>query len=856
MPDIRALVGKLNPPCRQALERAAARCMRLSQTAVEVEHLLLELVQQDGTDVAEAMAMFGLTREAVATDLDQAIARMRGGNQRTPALAESLVEVIADAWTLASVDLGLPQIRSALLLRAVFAREATRALLVASAPALALLPRDRLVAELPALLARSPEQQPHAAPARAAAGATPNLDAYTLDLTAEARAGRLDPILGRDAEIRQVIDILLRRRQNNPILTGEAGVGKTAVVEGFAQRVAAGSVPPPLRGIAVRSLDLGLLQAGAGMRGEFERRLRGVIDEVAGAPVPTVLFVDEAHVLLGAGDPGGQADAANLLKPALARGALRTIAATTWGEYKRHIEKDPALARRFQVVRVAEPSEAATVVMLRGLVPRLEAHHGVRIEEAALAAAARLSHRYITGRQLPDKAIGVLDTAAARVAVAQADEPAALQDLRARAAALSVEIARLEAEADLADVPRDGLESLRQEQDRLGEETERLAGRWALERDTVGRLRGLEQRLRGGEDTPALRADLAALRLELSTLQQEGALVPVAVDAEVVAGIVAAWTGVPVGAILGNTGAEARPLRERLGERVIGQEAALDAICRRIQTFQAGLGEPGKPTGVFLLCGPSGVGKTETALTLAELLFGGPQALITVNMSEYQEAHSVSGLKGAPPGYVGYGRGGVLTEAVRRRPYSVLLLDEIEKAHPDVVELFYQVFDRGMLEDSEGQLVDFSNTVILATSNLGAERLEAAPDLDGDALRPLLLRHFPAAFLGRLVVVAYQPLGTEEIEAIARLKLGRLRGRFTATHGGDLTWDEALVAAIAARAGTTESGARTVDAILTHSILPLLSERILDRIAGQGTLSADAHLGLSPEGGFTVTLWP
>jgi type VI secretion system protein VasG len=870
MHDLKPLIAKLNRTCRAALERAAERCLRQTHFTVEIEHLFVELTAIPTTDLIGALGAYGIDQQRFIADLEQSLAQLKSGNTRTPLLSDQLVAALGAAWTIASIDLGLPQIRSGCILRAVLDNEGLRGLLLSSGPGIAAIPRHRLADELPAIIKASREEiGPNPTPASEKRGApnhvasrtaTPALDAYTLDLTNEARNGRIDPIVARDAEIRQIIDILMRRRQNNPILTGDAGVGKTAIVEGFAQRVVEGSVPPSLASVAVRTLDLGLLQAGAGMRGEFEQRLRSVIEEVCGSATPTVLFIDEAHTLIGAGGQAGQGDAANLLKPALARGELRTIAATTWGEYKRYFEKDPALARRFQVVKVAEPSEAATIEILRGLAPKLEAHHGVRILDGALSEAARLSHRYISGRQLPDKAINVLDTACARVAIAQCTRPAALDAADRRCCALDEELVRLRGEAGIGGGNEERMDAIAQEKAAAEEARDRLASRWQLERQTVDRLRGLERRMLAGENEK-LRPEWDGLRLELEEIQQGEVLVPIAVDGRSVAEVVSSWTGVPVGAMLGDAILTARMLRQRMAERIVGQDTALDAISRRIQTFYADMGEPGKPTGVFLLCGPSGVGKTETALTLAELLLGGRRAIVTVNMSEYQEAHSVSGLKGAPPGYVGYGKGGILTEAVRRQPYCVLLLDEVEKAHPDVLELFYQVFDRGMLEDSEGALVDFANTIILLTSNVGADILadlsnrRPPPGTESlaAAIRPVLLRHFPAAFLGRVTVVPYRPLGPAQIEAIVRLKLAQVQERFAANRRNELTYDEAVVKAIAARAGQTESGARTVDAVLTHSILPELSGHILDRVA-EGKPAGNAHIGIGPDGGFTIEI--
>lgn len=867
MRDLKPLIAKLNRTCRIALEKAAQRCLRQTHFAVEVEHLFAELALDPNSDFAAVLSAYGIDQQQLTADLDQSLARLRSGNTRTPALSDQLVDALVAAWTIASIDLGISAIRSGCIIRGVIENDGLRGLLLASVPEIATISRHRLADDLPAIMRASREeagsetvsrtspQAPSASPR-----ATPALDAYTFDLTREARNGRIDPIVAREPEIRQIIDILMRRRQNNPILTGDAGVGKTAIVEGFAQRVVEGAVPPSLAGIAVRTLDLGLLQAGAGMRGEFEQRLRAVIEEVTGAPTPTVLFIDEAHTLIGAGGQPGQGDAANLLKPALARGELRTIAATTWSEYKRYFEKDPALARRFQVVNVAEPTEAATVEIVRGLARKLESFHNIRILESALTEATRLSHRYIPGRQLPDKAISVLDTACARVAIAQSTRPAALTDADQRCAALDAELKRLRDETSFGGGDAERLETLAEEKEAAEEARDRLASRWQLEREIVDRIRNLERRMQAGE-AEALRPEWDGLHLELQEIQQNEVLVPTAVDSRSIAEVVSGWTGIPVGAMLGDSITSARALKQRMAEHIVGQDAALDAISRRIQTFYAEMGEPGKPTGVFLLCGPSGVGKTETALTLAELLFGGQRAVVTVNMSEYQEAHSVSGLKGAPPGYVGYGKGGVLTEAVRRQPYCLLLLDEVEKAHPDVLELFYQVFDRGMLEDSEGAQVDFSNTVILLTSNVGADTLtelsnrqpQSTAEALAAAIRPVLLRHFPAAFLGRLTVVPYRPLGPMQIEAIVRLKLARILERFATSRRSELTYDEAVVKAIAARAGETESGARTIDAVLTHSLLPELSGCILDRIA-EGGAAGHAHIGIAQSGAFKIEL--
>ncbi len=843
MTDVKALVARLDLVARAAMEQAAERCRGRGHATVELEHLLYELLVDDAGEAAGILREFEVDPVPIRVELARAIDGFAGGPARTPALSAHLVETLKEAWSLTSLEQGAQLIGAAALLRAMLTTPTPRRLLLATAPTLARVSSTRLEDALG-----------HAPAGPAAVAAEDPLAAYTLDLTAEAKAGRLDEVTGRDAEIRQLIDVLLRRRQNNPILTGEAGVGKTAVVEGFACRLVEGRVPRALVGTRLLALDLGALQAGAGVRGAFEQRLRGVVDAVTASPMPVVLFVDEAHLLIGAGGQAGQGDAANLLKPALARGALRCIAATTWGEYKRHIEKDPALARRFEVVKVGEPEPEAAVEMLRGAAARLEAHHRVRILEEGLREAVRLSHRYIAGRQLPDKAIGVLDTACARVAVSQSEPPPALAEARARLDAIDLQLERLRAERGLGR-PEDGERCLALDDAASGlrEEVARLESRWSGEREAVVAL------LATIADSGADDDEIRYRRLTLETLQ-EGTepLVHAVVDARAIAQVVSGSTGVPTGEMLRDGAAGAASLFDRLALRVVAQDGALATICRRIQTYFAQLGEPGKPTGVFLLAGPSGVGKTETAVALAESLFGGRRALVTVNMSEYQEAHSISGLKGAPPGYVGYGRGGVMTEAVRRRPYSVLLLDEIEKAHSDVIELFYQVFDKGVLEDSEGQLVDFRNTLIILTSNVGSETIAAAaargytdPRALAAAIRAELLATFPAAFLGRLTVAPYLPLGPKQLADIARMKLDQLRERVAIGHGAALTWDRAVVEALVARATETESGARNLDAVIADSLAPQVAGLLLDHLATAESVGS-VHVALAAHGGFTL----
>ena len=848
--DIRTLLTKLNPECKRAMGRAAELCVQQTHFNVELEHLLLALIEANAPDLALMLAHFGIDVDAVRTQTQTSLDGFKRGNSRTPAMSPNFTALFQEAWLTGSMQLGVQQIRSGTLLLAMLELDSLRGVLIETAPALLKIPRDRLKAELAQLLAQSAEDAgPAVAPPAGApiapAGTSPALDQYSVDLTALARAGRIDPVRGRNAEIRQIIDILLRRRQNNPILTGEAGVGKTAVVEGFALRVAEGGVPPVLANVRVCSLDLALLQAGAGVRGEFEHRLKSVIAEVRASATPVILFIDEAHQLIGAGGAEGQGDAANLLKPALARGELRTIAATTWAEYKKHVERDPALARRFQVVKVDEPTPDAAIGMLRGMVDLLTRHHQVEILDEAVRDAVRLSHRYITGRQLPDKAISVLDTACARVALALAGTPPQLESVEHEIALATEELhilrqqlARGEGDAAHTGQTAGALA-------RLQARRSQLRDKLVEERRSVDEILALRRRIAGrsdaSDDQQADAAQLQRLQKGLETIQDGEALVPVCVDSATVADVISGWTGIPVGKMLADEIYTVLQLHDRLCERVIGQDQALDAIASRVRTFRAELDDPGKPVGVFMLVGPSGVGKTETACALADLLYGGERNLITINMSEFQEAHSISSLKGAPPGYVGYGKGGVLTEAVRRRPYSVVLLDEMEKAHPDVLELFFQVFDKGTMDDGEGVPINFRNTLILLTSNAAQDVITEAcqasrgappaPAALVERLRPALLRQFSPAFLGRVVLVPYYPLGDAEISVVAEIKLARLAERFHANHQARFSWDDAVTAAITARCTEVDSGARNIDFILTQTVLPQLSSQVLERMS-------------------------
>ena len=887
--DMKTLVAKLNPACRHALEEAARLTVREGHFAVEVEHLLLTLMQSaEAGDLAIVVKRYALAQEDVEADLTSAIERFRRGNTRTPSLSPQLEELLNAAWLLAGRERRLSAIRSIAILIAALEQPSIAAAVIEASPTLAALNPGRLRADMADIVAQSREDMPtprevsrqnlEAAQSRMRdrSGAAEDGDAppppptpgqprtpggealeqYTVSLTEQARLGAIDPIVGRDGEIRQLIDILMRRRQNNPILVGEAGVGKTAVVEGFAQRIADGDVPEPLREVDLRILDVGLLQAGASMKGEFEARLKSVIEAVQASAIPIILFIDEAHTLIGAGGAAGTGDAANLLKPALARGELRTIGATTWAEYKRYIEKDPALARRFQTVKVDEPSEDVAVAMLRGLAGRLAAHHKVRIRDQALVDAVRLSARYIQGRHLPDKAIGVLDTACARVAVGQGATPVAVEEARRGLDRLRAELELLKAERLTIDEHQERIGELsRAIVDAQGHLAD-LEARWIIERNTVRDLKAALDATVPGEPPGG---DAADARARLSDLQGESPMVPLEVDGEMVAAVISGWTGVPVGRMLRDEIDTVLELEERLGARIIGQDHALKAVAKRIRTYRAGLDEPGKPVGVFLFAGPSGVGKTETALALAETLYGGERQLITINMSEFQEAHTVSSLKGAPPGYVGYGQGGVLTEAVRRAPYSVVLLDEIEKAHPDVMELFFQVFDKGVLDDGEGVEVDFRNTVIIMTSNLGDKAIQdaarAGDPIDSmlDRVRPVLLRQFKPAFLGRLTIVPFLPLAPERIRGIVALKLARIAKRFATQHKAKLTVEPEILEAITERCTDTDSGARAIDAIVTQSLLPSLSAAVLDRMAAGEPFRA-ARIYRAESGGFALDI--
>lgn len=884
--NLKGLIGKLNDTTRNTLEAAAGFCLARTHYDIEIEHFLSKLMDASDSDLARILKHFGVDSSRLSSDLTRSLDKLKNGNARTPAFGPTLVQMFSEAWNIGSLDFGAAQIRSGFCLLAIAAtpdlsrliRDVTREFQKISAETLhkdfwtivAGSAEDRETAQADSAEATG------ATPGGGKGGKTPNLDQFTQDLTANAKAGRIDAVLGRDAEIRQIIDILTRRRQNNPILTGEAGVGKTAVVEGFALRVAAGDVPPPLKNITIRSLDLALLQAGAGIKGEFENRLKGLIEEVKKSPTPIILFIDEAHTLIGAGGQAGQGDAANLLKPALARGELRTIAATTWSEYKKYFEKDPALARRFQVIKVEEPAEVQCMVMLRGIVGSLEKHHNVRILDEAVQAATKFSHRYLAGRQLPDKAVSVLDTACARLSLGQNATPPLIEDTIRQLDDLAVQKRVLEREQAVGADHAERLVTIAKQQEDLSAKLKTLQERREKELGLVGRIREVRTQLETAAapaaagsgtaaqpavDGPALRAELAKLNDELEKLQGENPLMRVCVDTQIVGEVISAWTGIPVGRMQQDEINTVLNLKKSLAARVVGQDHALEAISQRIQTSRAGMDDPVKPVGVFMLVGPSGVGKTETALALAELLYGGERNLITINMSEYQEAHTVSSLKGSPPGYVGYGEGGVLTEAVRRRPYSVVLLDEVEKAHPDVLELFFQVFDKGMMEDGEGREIDFKNTIIILTSNACTDLLmkltadpETMPSAEGlaKALKPELNKIFKPAFMGRLVTVPYFPLRDEVMKNIVKLKLGKIQRRIRENHKIELAYDEAVIDAVAKRCTEVESGARNVDNILTNTMLPDVSRHLLSQMA-ERQKPASIRVSVGADGNFAYS---
>jgi type VI secretion system protein VasG len=878
--SVESVTGKLNRVGYDSFIQALRQAKGAGNRNIELSHWMLHLLQKDRTDLALTADHFKLNRAKLLADATAVVNGFRKNETEMPGISNQIADALDRGWHYATLLFGETQIRTGHLMVAMLkSLELKRALLHVSAE-FGKISADELAAGHRSIWAQSEEEnlRPMDGSGLAAAGVdgtvaapgakgTTALDRFSQDLTAKAKSGEMDPILGRDEEIRQIVDVLMRRRQNNPILTGEAGVGKTAVVEGFAQRIASGDVPPPLRGVKLCALDVGLMQAGASMKGEFEQRLRSVIDEVQSSPTPVILFIDEAHTLIGAGGAAGTGDAANLLKPALARGTLRTIAATTFSEYRQYFEKDPALTRRFQPIQIGEPDIATAATMLRGLIAPMEKHHKVRVSDAAIVCAVQFSHRYIPARQLPDKAVSLLDTACARVAISQTAKPAAVEDAQVNIAALEQEKEALKRERDLGAADEERIAEIDAALAAAREGLATLEGEWAGERKLVEEIHALRAKLaqkpegapdaeKAHESAESDRLDLRAKVGELEAIVPDKRMIYAHVDEQAVASVVSDWTGIPVGRMVADEVETVLKLADILNRRVVGQSHGLAMIAKRIETNRAKLDNPNKPIGVFMLCGPSGVGKTETALALAETLYGGEQNMITINMSEFQEAHTVSTLKGAPPGYVGYGEGGRLTEAVRRRPYSVILLDEVEKAHPDVHEIFFQVFDKGVMEDGTGRRIDFKNTLIILTSNVGTDVImEAAkgplaqdPEALAVELRPELLNVFPPALLGRIVTIPYFPLSPQMLGGIVRLQLGRIGKRIEENHGAKFIFDDAVVDHIVSLCNDPDSGGRVIDNIITNTILPALSREILKRSLAREEIH-EAKVGVA-EGAF------
>jgi type VI secretion system protein VasG len=852
--NLKSLIGKLDQTCRKSLENATGLCLSRTNYNIEVEHWLSTLMDIGDSDLMMLLNHYGINTVRLQEDVVHAIDKLRTGNAKTPALSPDIIDWVQSAWLIASLDYQNPQIRSGHLLASLVTDDIMARIAHQISREFEKISSDDIQNNLPSLIANSAEAGHAQTPMQQESGMnmsgkTDALNQYTVDLTAAAKEGKIDPVLGRDAEIRQIIDILTRRRQNNPILTGEAGVGKTAVVEGFALRIAKGDVPPVLQNVSLRVLDLALLQAGAGVKGEFENRLKSVITEVKQSPQPIILFIDEAHTMIGAGGAEGQNDAANLLKPALARGELRTIAATTWAEYKKYFEKDPALARRFQVVKIEEPSEKQAIEMMRAVAEHLEGHHKVRILDEAIEASVKMSKRYIPGRQLPDKSVSLLDTACAKVAMSHSATPAPIEDCERRIEQIVVEKRILNREHATGADHDERLAALEHEQKETDVLLNTLKARYEQEKDYATKMRELRQKLENSEyaddsEKQSLKADLQKLTDELQALQGEEPLLQVCVDAQTIAEVIAGWTGIPVGKMMSDEIHAVLDIQRTLGKRVIGQDHALKAIAETVHVSRANLGDPRKPIGVFMLAGTSGTGKTETAMALAELLYGDESNVTVINMSEFKEEHKVSLLVGSPPGYVGFGEGGVLTNAVRRRPYSVVLLDEIEKAHPGVQEIFYQVFDKGMIMDGEGREIDFKNTIIIMTTNAGTHSIMKAyggdeaniPDTAeelAERIRPELLHTFKPAFLGRVKVVPYIPLDAEVIQEIAKLQLGKVASRVREHYQAEFSYTDKVLETITERCQEVETGARNIEHLINGNMLPALSAECLSRMASE-----------------------
>lgn len=890
--DLKSLVGKLNDSCRAGLEAAAGLCLSRTHYNVEIEHWILKLLEIPDSDIVALVEKYDLDQGKLIADLNRELDRVKSGNTRAPALSPNVVDLAKNAWMLASVQFGHPQATSAHLLAALLLDDNLRRSSEISRGELKRIAPDSLLDVLPNIIGSTAESVSAGVGDTSisqsgtgdAPSSTPSLDKFTVNLTLDAKNGKIDPVLGRDEEVRQIIDILIRRRQNNPILTGEAGVGKTAVAEGFALRIASGDVPDPLKGVTVRSLDLGLLQAGASVKGEFENRLKSVISEVKSSPVPIIMFIDEAHTLIGAGGKEGQGDAANLLKPALARGELRTIAATTWAEYKKYFERDPALTRRFQVVKIEEPDETKAIDMMRSMSTMLADHHKVRIMDEAIVDSVKLSSRYITARQLPDKSVSLLDTACARVALSQSATPAAIEDTQRRITQTDTNITSLERENATLGNCDARIAELKEEKPRLEAELQAQQAQWQLEKEKVSRIHELQARIeedfhaqnlsddvKSAKDSPqplddaerdTIKKELHDLMQALTEIQKENPMMQVNVDGQAIAEVVANWTGIPVGKMVSDEIHSILDLANRLNERVIGQKHALEAVAESIRTSRAGLTDPRKPIGVFFMVGSSGVGKTETALALADILYGGENNVTTINMSEFKEEHKVSMLLGSPPGYVGYGEGGVLTEAVRRKPYSIVLLDEMEKAHPGVQDIFYNLFDKGTIKDGEGRDIDFRNTIIIMTSNAGEEHIRAIcaqseerpdPDVLLDNFRPQLLNYFKPAFLGRSTLIPYYPLGDDDLLAITKINMNRIEKRVRGHYDAEFSYDDDVMLHIVARSQEVDTGARNIENILTRTMLPEMALECLSRLAENQDINK-IHVGSDEQGKFNYKI--
>ena len=887
--DLKSLVGKLNEETRNALEGAAGLCLSRTHYNVEIEHWFLKLLEIPDSDLLALLDKFEVDYGKLSQDLNRELDIIKSGNSRAPALSPSIVDLAKNAWMLASVEYGHKQATSAHILAALMLDENLRRSTEATSGELKKIQPESLrdiVASVVGTTTESSHQyttDDTGTDTPAHPSKTPSLDKFTVNLTEAAKQGKIDAVLGRDDEIRQIIDILIRRRQNNPILTGEAGVGKTAVVEGFAMRIASGDVPTPLKDVCVRSLDLGLLQAGASVKGEFENRLKAVIAEVKASPQPIIMFIDEAHTLIGAGGKEGQGDAANLLKPALARGEMRTIAATTWAEYKKYFERDPALTRRFQVVKIEEPNEEKAVNMMRAISVMLQNHHGVRIMDEAIVDSVRLSMRYITSRQLPDKSVSLLDTACARVALSQSATPASIEDSRRKIEQTETNITSLERENATLGNCEERIKELKVNKILFEATLKDQMEQWDKEKQKVEEIHQLQKKIEADFNASKLNANnenttspdvltdadrvkiqkqIRQLMDELSKIQGDKPLIQVNVDSQAIAEVVANWTGIPVGKMVADEIQSILDLGNALAERVIGQDHALHAIAENIKTSRAGLTDPRKPVGVFFMVGSSGVGKTETALALADILYGGEHNVTTINMSEFKEEHKVSMLLGSPPGYVGYGEGGVLTEAVRRNPHSVILLDEMEKAHPGVQDIFYNLFDKGTIKDGEGRDIDFRNTVIIMTSNAGEEHIRAIcaqqeelpdPDILLDTFRPQLLKYFKPAFLGRTTVIPYYPLNDENLMKICKINMRRIEKRVHEHYGAKFSYDEDVMLHIVARSQEVDTGARNIENILTRTMLPEMASECLSRMAKSEEIS-DIHVNVSDEGQFSYAI--